>query len=91
MEARIFADMAYCRIIGEPFSLPETTGCKMPTVAGIYVLPQTGKEYLLTKLLEQYKTTALIDNDWNKKYNRAAKGWQNLKKQGSLHPEKLYR
>jgi len=76
MEARIFADMAYCRIIGEPFSFPETTGCKSPTVAGIYTLPQTGKKYLLTSLLERYQTKNLINNDWHKKYNRAAKGWQ---------------
>ena len=77
MEARIFADMAYCRITAEPFSFPESTGCKTPTVAGIYVLPQTQKSYLLSSLLEQHKTTDLIKNDWDKKYNRAAKGWQN--------------
>ena len=77
MEARIFADMAYCRIIGEPFSFPETTGCKTPTVAGIYVLPDTGKRYLLNDLFNRYHTANLIDNNWHKKYNRAAKGWQN--------------
>ena len=76
MEARIFADMAYCRIIGEPFSFPETTGCKTPTVAGIYVFPQTGKKYLLASLFDRYQTGNLINNDWNKKYNRAANGWQ---------------
>jgi len=79
MEARIFADMAYCRIIGEPFSLPETTGCKTPTVAGIYVLPHTGKKYLITDLFDRYQTAGLIKNNWNKKYSRAAKGWQNRK------------
>ena len=77
MEARIFADMAYCRIIGEPFSFPETTGCKTPTVAGIYVLPDTGTKYLLNDLFDRYHTAGLIGNDWHKKYNRAAKGWQN--------------
>lgn len=76
MEARIFADMAYCRIIGEPFSFPETTGCKTPTVAGIYVLPDAKKRYLLNELFDRYHTAGLIDNDWRKKYNRAAKGWQ---------------
>ncbi len=77
MEARIFADMAKCRITGEPFSFPETTGCKTPTVAGIYVLPRTDKKsYLLTDLMQQYRTTGLIKNEWRKKYNRAAKGWQ---------------
>lgn len=39
MEARIFADMAKCLLTGEPFSFPETTGCKTPTVGGILVRP----------------------------------------------------
>ena len=39
MEARIFADMAKCFLTGEPFSLPETTGCKTPTVGGIAAFP----------------------------------------------------
>ena len=76
MEARIFADMARCRITGEPFSFPETTGCRTPTVAGIYVLPETGKKYLLESLFEKHQTAGLIDNNWHQKYNRAAKGWQ---------------
>ncbi|MBO4644074.1 MAG: anhydro-N-acetylmuramic acid kinase [Alphaproteobacteria bacterium] len=80
MEARIFADMAYCRIVGEPFSLPETTGCKSPTVAGIYVLPQTGKKYLLETLFERYRTADIINNNWSEKYSRAAKGWQNRRR-----------
>lgn len=87
MEARIFADMAYCRIIGEPFSLPETTGCKTPTVCGIYVLPQTGKKYLLETLLDRWQTAGLTDNKRPEKYSRAAKGWQNRRHQFSV--EKL--
>lgn len=39
MEARIFADMAKCRLTNEPFSFPETTGCTKPTVGGIIVKP----------------------------------------------------
>lgn len=39
MEARIFADMAKCRLTGEAFSFPETTGCIKPTVGGIIVNP----------------------------------------------------
>ena len=39
MEARIFADMAKCLLTQEPFSYPETTGCKSPTVGGILVYP----------------------------------------------------
>ena len=40
MEARIFADMAKCYLTKEPFSYPETTGCKEPTVGGIMAKPQ---------------------------------------------------
>lgn len=39
MEARIFADMAKCYFTKEPFSFPETTGCKTPTVGGIIAIP----------------------------------------------------
>lgn len=39
MEARIFADMARCKLAGIPFSYPETTGCTQPTVGGIIVSP----------------------------------------------------
>lgn len=39
MEARIFADMAHCKLTKEPFTYPETTGCLQPTVGGIIVKP----------------------------------------------------
>lgn len=39
MEARIFADMAKCYLCKEPFSYPETTGCKTPTIGGIMAVP----------------------------------------------------
>ncbi len=39
MEARIFADMAKCKLTNEPFSYPETTGCLRPTVGGIIATP----------------------------------------------------
>ncbi len=39
MEARIFADMAKCKLTGEPFSFPETTGCLKPTIGGIIAKP----------------------------------------------------
>ena len=51
MEARIFADMAYCKIINEPFSIPSTTNCRTPTIGGIFVYPQNNKKYLLEQLL----------------------------------------
>lgn len=40
MEARIFADMAKCRLNNEPFSTPYTTGCKTPTIGGIIAVPE---------------------------------------------------
>lgn len=76
MEARIFADMAHCRITGEPFSFPESTGCRTPTVAGIYRYPSTPGPFLLEKLFQHYGTAEIIDNRWDKKWNRAVKGWQ---------------
>ncbi len=72
MEARIFADMARCRITGEPFSFPETTGCQSPTVAGIYALPPAGAP-LLDALFEQYGTKGLIPNPPPRLFSRAAK------------------
>lgn len=39
MEARIFADMAKCRLTNEPFTYPETTGCTKPTIGGLLVHP----------------------------------------------------
>ncbi|MEJ2755992.1 MAG: anhydro-N-acetylmuramic acid kinase, partial [Gammaproteobacteria bacterium] len=40
MEARVFADMARCRLMGIPFSTPEITGVSSPTVGGILRFPQ---------------------------------------------------
>ena len=40
MEARIFADMAYCLDNNIAYSTPETTGCKTPTVCGIFAYPK---------------------------------------------------
>lgn len=75
MEARIFADAARMKILNQPFTRPETTGCRTPTVCGVYVLPSAGGEYLLTRLLKENNnpaapvTSPLI-------WSRAARGWQ---------------
>lgn len=42
MEARIFADMARCKLLNIPFSYPQTTGCTKPTVGGIIAHPGGG-------------------------------------------------
>ena len=47
MEARLFADAAVKRIMGEPFSRPETTGCRTPTVLGIIRFPKGRSELRL--------------------------------------------
>lgn len=79
MEARIFADMAYCRIRGEPFSFPEGTGCASPTVAGVCAFPENGGG-LLKSLLKEYGTERIkgqkLAEDSSRLYNRAVKGWQ---------------
>ncbi len=59
MEARIFADMAYCFLTGKAFTAPEITGCRSGAVCGIMCQPgentrKRGRGY------------------W---YSRAAKGW----------------
>ena len=48
-EARIFADAAYRFILNEPFTFPETTGVRKPTVCGVYCLPQVQKDYALIR------------------------------------------
>lgn len=35
MEARIFADLARCLVVGKPFTTPETTGVRRPIVCGV--------------------------------------------------------
>lgn len=74
MEARIFADMAYAKIIDQPFSKPEISGCRQPTVDGIFVLPRNGKKYLLQELLNQYNNPAQPEKT-PLMWSRAAKGW----------------
>ena len=74
MEARIFADMARCRITGEPFSFPQSTGAKSPTVAGIYALPPDARDCLLPRLFNRYGTRDLIPNPAHPDvFSRAAK------------------
>ena len=74
MEARIFADMAYSKIINAPFSYPDITGCQKPTVGGIFVLPRSGKKYLLQELLQKYANPAVAETA-PKLWSRAAKMW----------------
>lgn len=80
MEARIFADMAFCRITGEPFSYPESTGCTSPTVSGICVFPSQGGGAQLKELMRHYGTEKIAGqkgaDEPPRLYNRAVRGWK---------------
>lgn len=49
MEARIFADLAYCKMNNIPFTTPETTGCVSPTVCGVWCHPQSEQQPLYNR------------------------------------------
>lgn len=49
MEARIFADLAYCKMNNIPFTTPEITGCKVPTVCGIWCHPHSPQQPLYNR------------------------------------------
>ncbi len=81
MEARLFADAAVCRIMGEPFSRPETSGCKSPTVLGILRFPEDKPELAseaLKQWLSKYQSANLtLDKPrvFDGRWSRAARGW----------------
>lgn len=80
MEARIFADMAFRRITGEPFSYPESTGCASPTVSGICVFPSQGGGVQLKELMRHYGTEKIVGQKGADEpphlYSRAVRGWK---------------
>lgn len=49
MEAGILADLARCKIKNIPFTTPETTGCKTPTVCGIWCYPHDRQQPLYNR------------------------------------------
>ncbi len=81
MEARIFADAAVCRIKGEPFTKPSTTGARSDTVTGIIRFPAANEANAtdaLVKWMAKYKSrdltvdrSDLCDGRWS----RAVAGW----------------
>ncbi len=88
MEARLFADAAVCRIMGEPFSRPETTGCLTPTVLGILRFPDNNPELASENLkhwLSKYRSANLtLDKPgvFDRRWSRAACGWNARTKLG---------
>ncbi len=81
MEARLFADAAACRIKGEPFSRPETTGCLTPTVLGIIRFPHSKPALMpnnLKRWFSKYHSEDLtLDKPqiFDERWSRAAHGW----------------
>ncbi|MBY0358648.1 MAG: anhydro-N-acetylmuramic acid kinase [Candidatus Obscuribacterales bacterium] len=81
MEARIFADAAVCRLKGEPFSLPSTTGARTPTIAGLIRFPQGDENRATTAVLESldhYQSRNLtVDRPdlFDQRWSRASAGW----------------
>ena len=81
MEARIFADAAICRIKGEPFTKPSTTGVNKDTLCGIIRFPHKDEAKASSALIDwlnQYKSRELtVDNGTKSYWGRAVAGWHN--------------
>ena len=81
MEARIFADAAVCRVRGEPFTRPETTGVTTPTVCGIIRFPDGERSRATPTLrawLDHFGTEgATFDppGTFDGRWSRASAGW----------------
>ncbi len=94
MEARLFADAAVKRIMAEPFSRPETTGCKSPSILGLICFPQSKKENATPRIREwlaRYDSmNAGFKADlfkFDPRWSRASGGWEKFfsKQTTSLH------
>jgi anhydro-N-acetylmuramic acid kinase len=83
MEARIFADAAFCRLKGEPFSLPSTTGATKPTVAGIIRYPNKDINKAssnISDMIKKYNSENLTlekPEVFDSRWSRASAGWSN--------------
>jgi len=81
MEARIFADAAVCRLKGEPFSLPSTTGVSRPTVAGLIRYPKsdrTNASHAVRSMIDSHSSVDLtsdLPGASDPCWNRATAGW----------------
>lgn len=81
MEARVFAHAAAWRVMGLPFTLPATTGCRTETICGILRFPkksQSNATDSLNNWLNEFKSLRLTRdtiNEQQQSWSRAAKGW----------------
>jgi len=81
MEARIFADMAVCRVKGEFFTDKEITGVHKPAICGIIRYPgaeKTNATENLREWLRHYQSETLTPDNpkiFDNRWSRAAAGW----------------
>jgi|GEM_PF-235967 len=84
MEARIWADMARCRVTNIPFSIKTTTGVNKPTVGGIIYCPYKDLNTVSANTLKAMNQAKLKpDNEFileqksiPAQWSRASAGWQ---------------
>ena len=92
MEARIFADAAACRIKGEAFTQPNTTGATSDTICGIIHFPNKAESngtFQLHKWLEKHQSRDLTKplDHFDSRWSRASAGWsQRLTKDSKASP-----
>ncbi len=81
MEARIFADAAFRRVRGQPFTTPEVTGVSRPTVCGLLRFPNGDLErstLVLRDWIERYGSLHLTwdrPEQFDPRWSRATGGW----------------
>lgn len=82
MEARMIADAAFCRVTGEPFSLPEITGVSSPTVLGVIRFANDDRSTQTDNLrdwLQSFKSEGITVDDkalFDIRWSRASSGWK---------------
>lgn len=80
MEAGVFADIAVSRILGEPYTLPSTTGALKPTICGVIrypITPSTATNRVKALLKKYDSQNSTLDEGFaDKMTGRATKGWQ---------------
>ena len=79
MEARICADAAVCRIKGEPFTFPATTGARQPVVCGLIHFPGGDPQRATAPLrtwLDHFRTDFAPLTPADPRWSRASAGWQ---------------
>jgi len=75
MEARLFADAAWCRIRGLPFTTPATTRVDTPCICGVARFPITGGHVTTWKDSYDVQLTRECKAGADRRFGRAVPGW----------------